>query len=168
MKPMCQPGPEHKRLEYFAGHWTSEADMKPGPMGPGGKITIQEDAQWMEGSFFLVLHARFTSASMGDGSSIAFFGYNAYERLYTYDEFDSFGEAIHSKGTLDGDTWTWRGERAVGAQTMKTRLTMKIVSPAFYTYRFEVSPNGAQWDLVLEGKDTKNRGIQLPTNTSCR
>lgn len=37
-----QPAPETKSLEYFVGTWTMNADLKPGPMGPGGKITGTE------------------------------------------------------------------------------------------------------------------------------
>jgi len=33
-----KPGPEHKRLGYFVGKWTAEAEMKPSPFMPGGKM----------------------------------------------------------------------------------------------------------------------------------
>ena len=35
-----KPGPEHARLGYFVGKWKAEGEMKPGPMGPGGKMTV--------------------------------------------------------------------------------------------------------------------------------
>jgi hypothetical protein len=31
-----KPAPELKKLNYFAGRWTAEGDIKPGPMGSGG------------------------------------------------------------------------------------------------------------------------------------
>ena len=34
-----KPGPEHKRLGYFVGKWTAEAEMKPSPFMPGGKMS---------------------------------------------------------------------------------------------------------------------------------
>jgi hypothetical protein len=151
-----KPGPELKKLDALVGNWTSEADMKPGPMGPGGKVTIKEETTWMEGGFFLVTKSTFTSAAMGNGSGIAFMGYNSDEKLYSYDEFNSYGEANHSKGTIDGDTWTWATDMKMGPQTMKARYTMKIVSPTSYTYKFEVSPDGTNWTLVMDGKATKN------------
>jgi hypothetical protein len=155
--PMPKPGPEHKKLEYFVGNWTSEGEMKPGPMGPGGKITIHEESTLMEGGFFVVIRSTFTSASMGNGSGIAIMGYDPGEKVYTYSEFNSWGEANRSTGTVEGDTWTWLSDVKFGPQTMKGRYTMKIVSPTSYTYKFEVSPDGAKWDLVMEGKDTKNK-----------
>ena len=32
-----KPGPEHKRMAYFAGNWTVEGEMKASPFGPGGR-----------------------------------------------------------------------------------------------------------------------------------
>jgi hypothetical protein len=37
--PMPKPGPEHKKLDIFAGSWTLDGDLKPGAIGPGGKVT---------------------------------------------------------------------------------------------------------------------------------
>ena len=55
MPPAPKPGPEHKKLEYFAGNWNCTGDLKPGPMGPGGKMTMSEDTKWMDGGFFEVI-----------------------------------------------------------------------------------------------------------------
>jgi hypothetical protein len=153
---MPKPGPEVKKLEYFVGNWTSIGDAKPGPMGPGGKITVLEENKWLDGGFFVVIHSTVTGAT-GNGTSIAFLGYDPNDKVYTYDEFNSFGEANHSKGTVDGDTWTWLGDIKAGPQTMKGRFTMKIVSPTVYNYTFEMSPDGKNWTLFLDGKDTKNK-----------
>ena len=37
--PMPKPAPELKKLDYLAGTWSLEADLKAGPMGAGGKAT---------------------------------------------------------------------------------------------------------------------------------
>ena len=92
---------------------------------------------------------------MGSGSGISFIGYNPDQKAYTYDEFNSMGEAEHSTGTLDGDTWTWLGEQKMGPQTMKGRFTMKIASPTSYTFKYEMSPDGATWTTVMDGTATK-------------
>ena len=98
-------------------------------MGPGGKMTESEKCEWMEGGFFLVCHADFKSA-MGNGSGISFMGYSTDDKVYTYREFNSWGEFTDSKGSLDGDTWTWTNDEKMGGMTMKGRFTMKITSPA--------------------------------------
>ena len=150
-----KPAPELKKLDYFAGNWKTEGEMKPGPMGPGGKMSGTDAWAWMEGSFFLVNHSKFEGAGMGAGSATAYMGYDTDKKVYTYDEFNSVGEAIHSMGTLEGDTWTWLGDTKMGPQMTKGRFTMVILSPTSYTFKFEVSQDGSTWNLVMDGKATK-------------
>jgi Protein of unknown function (DUF1579) len=152
-----KPAPELKKLDYFAGNWTSEGDVKQSPMGPGGKVTMDERSEWMEGEYFLVIRSKWTSAAMGNGSGVAFMGYDTNDKVYTYDEFNSGGEATHAKGVVDGDTWRWTNDMKMGPQIMKGRYTVKIVSPTLYTYKYEVSPDGTNWNTVVEGKDTKSK-----------
>ena len=152
-----KPGPELKKLDYFLGTWTSEGDMKPSPMGPGGKFTSSGNGEWMDGGFFVVIHSNFKSAAMGNAIGTAYLGYDTDEKVYTYNEFTSVGENDHSKGTLDGDTWNWTSDMKMGPQTMKGRYTMKILSPTSYTFKFEMSPDGTKWDTAMEGKATKTK-----------
>jgi hypothetical protein len=152
---MPKPAPELKKLDYFVGNWKMEGEMKPGPMGPGGKMAMTETLGWMEGSFFLVSHSKFESAGMGGGSAAAYMGYDTDKKVYTYDEFTSMGEAVHSAGTVEGDTWTWLGDSKMGTQMMKGRFTVVILSPASYTFKFDVSQDGTTWSAVMDGKATK-------------
>jgi uncharacterized protein DUF1579 len=153
--PAPKPGPELKKLEYFTGTWTMVGDVKPSPMGPGGKTTMTEHDQWMEGGFFLVSHSTYKSPE-GNGTGIALMGYNPEEKVYTYDEYDSVGEAMHSKGTVEGDTWTWTNEAKMGGKTMKMRFIMKMISPTAYTFKFDMSEDGTHWNTTMEGKSTKS------------
>ena len=149
-----KPAPELKKLDYFVGTWTAEGDMKRGPMGPGGKFTGTNHVQWMDGAFFLVTHSEFNGA-MGKGTETAYMGYDSNDKIYTYDSFNSLGEADHAKGNVDGDTWIWQSETRMGPQTIKGRLTIKVLSATAYNFKFEISPDGTTWNTVLEGKDTK-------------
>jgi Protein of unknown function (DUF1579) len=151
---MPKPGPEHKKLDYFTGSWACDGDVKPGPMGPGGKMSNPQDAKWMEGGYFVVIHSQMKSASMGNGSGIAFLGYDPDEKKYTYSEFNSMGEAVQSKGTVEGDAWTWIGDMKPAG---KGRFSEKILSPTSYTFKFEMSSDGTNWTPVMEGKCTKNK-----------
>jgi Protein of unknown function (DUF1579) len=151
---MPVPGPEHKKLDIFAGTWTLTGDMKPGAMGPGGTMTENEKCEWMQGNFFLVCHSDYKS-SMGDGSGIAVMGYSADNKAYTYREFNSWGEFDDSRGSVDGDTWTWTSDEKMGDKTMKGRFTMKITSPTTYNFSFEMSDDGSKWTSVMDGKATK-------------
>ncbi|MGH9368106.1 MAG: hypothetical protein ACRD3M_10580, partial [Thermoanaerobaculia bacterium] len=59
-----KPGPEVTKLEVFAGKWKGESDMKPGPWGPGGKMTSEDTCSWFEGGFQLVCRGN-ASGAMG-------------------------------------------------------------------------------------------------------
>ena len=149
-----KPGPELKKLDLLVGTWTIDADMKAGPMGPGGKITEIEKCAWQENGFYLICNSDYTGA-MGSGVGLAVMGYSTEDKVYTYHEFNSWGEADDSKGTVDGDTWTWTNDSKMGGMTMKGKYTMKVLSPTSYTMSYEMSQDGTKWTTVMDGKATK-------------
>jgi hypothetical protein len=151
---MPPPGPELKKLDYFSGTWSMDGDVKPGPMGPGGKATGTSKYEWMEGKYFMVSQTSH-SGVMGEGVETAYYGYDANKKIYTYDSFSSVGEHNIATATLDGDTWTWLFDANLGAATAKGRFVMKTISPTSYTYKLEFSQDGTNWVLVMDGKATK-------------
>jgi len=153
MGPMT-PAPELKKLDFLAGNWTAEGTVTM-PGMPGGKFSMTTRAEWMEGSFFLLEHSDFMIAGMGSGKEIAILGYDPDHKVYTYHAFSSMGEAESSTGTVDGDTWTWLSEENMGGKMMKGRFTMKVLSPASYTMKYETSSDGTNWMTGMEGKATK-------------
>ena len=154
--PAPTPGPEVKKLDYFAGDWKSEGTLKPGPMGPGGKVTETTHREWMPGGFFLVDHTKVSSA-MENSTLVGIFGYDTNAKVYTFDEYGSDGETVHAKGAVSGDTWTWNSDEAMGGQTMHGRFTVKITSPTTYSFKFEIQPEGGSWSTIVEGTSTKTK-----------
>jgi hypothetical protein len=150
-----KPAPELKKLDAMAGTWALNGDMKPGPMGPGGPMMELEKCEWMEGGFFLVCHSDFKMEKMGNGVGLSVLGYSTDDKAFTYREFNSWGEFEDSRGTVDGDTWTWTSDEKMGTTTVKGRFTMKITSPTSYNFMFEMSPDGTKWTTVMDGKATK-------------
>ncbi|MGB7556823.1 MAG: DUF1579 family protein [Candidatus Korobacteraceae bacterium] len=153
---MPKPAAELKQFDVFAGSWVIDVDMKPGPMGPGGKMTETEHCDWMDGSYYLVCHSDFKS-SMFNGSSTSYYGYDANDKVYTYNAFSSMGEAENAKGTLDGNTWSWMSESKMGGQTTKNRFILKVLSPTSYSFTFDGSQDGKTWNTVMDGKGTKQK-----------
>ena len=149
----AKPAPELKKLDYFLGTWAAEGEMK-GLMGASGKFSGTNRTAWMEGGFFLVTHSDFHGA-MGKGTETAYMGYDSNEKVYTYDSFNTMGEADHAKGNVNGDTWIWLSETRTGSQTIKGRLTQRMLSATAYNFKFETSADGVTWSTVLEGSDTK-------------
>jgi hypothetical protein len=162
--PKPTPAPELKKLDYFVGTWKTTGDLKPGPMGPGGKFTELGHNEWMPGHFFLVEHSNISSGAMGHLVEIAYLGYSAEDKAYTYDAFNSMGEAEHAKGTVEGDTWTWTSTEKMGGQTMKGRFTITVASPTSYSFKFEIAPeSGGDYTTVVEGKSTKVAAAKTAT-----
>jgi hypothetical protein len=45
-------------------------------------MTATDQAHWMDGKFFLVMHSNYTGA-MGDGTALSIFGYDPEHKVYT-------------------------------------------------------------------------------------
>jgi hypothetical protein len=149
-----KPGPELKKLDVFVGTWNLDGNMKASSMGPAGTMNETEKCEWMEGGFYLVCHSDYKS-SMGNGVGLSVMGYSTGDKAYTYHEFSSTGEFVDSKGTVDGDTWTWTNEDKMGGMTMKGRFTIKMTSATSYNFGFDMSQDGTKWSSVMDGKASK-------------
>jgi hypothetical protein len=149
-----KPAPEAKRLDYFVGNWHSEGQMKPGPWGPGGKMSGEDKCSWMEEGFFVVCHSE-GSGPMGTMHGIGVMGYDAAKKTYTWNGFNSMGENEHASGTVDGKTWTYTNDSTMGGKPMKGRYTIVEQSPKSYDFRFESSEDGKTWATLMEGKVTR-------------
>ena len=151
---MPKPAAEHKRLGFFVGNWKSEGEAKPGPWGPGGKMTGDSHCTWMSGGYFVVCHEN-ASGAMGKMQGLGVFGYDPNAKQYTWNGFNSMGENEHATGKLDGKVWTYENESAMGGKTMKGRYTITETSPTSYDFKFEMSEDGKTWNGMMEGKVTK-------------
>jgi len=151
------PGPELKKLDYFAGTWTVEGTIAQGPWGNGGKFTATDTKEWMPGNFFLVGHSDFKMPPElgGDGKGISLSGYDTNQNVYTFDDFNSQGRRENSKGTLTGDTWVWNSSQNYGGQEIQQKVTIKTLSPTSYTFKLEVSVDGTNWMTFMDAKATK-------------
>ena len=154
--PPPKPGPEHQKLGYFVGKWTSEGEMKPSPMGPGGKTTGTDTCEWFEGRFAVVCNSNGKSP-IGPMKNTGILGYSAEEKVYTYYGVDNSGMTMTgvAKGTVQGDTWTYNDEGMMAGQKMKTRVTIKELSPTAYTFKMELQGPDGKWVPMMEAKSTK-------------
>ncbi|HSC29747.1 MAG TPA: DUF1579 family protein [Vicinamibacterales bacterium] len=155
--PAAKPAPEHQRLGYFVGKWTSEGEMKPGPMGPGGKMTSTDACEWYDGRFAVICRSDGKSP-MGTSKSLSIMSYSPEEKIYTYYATDSSGMMTMTtvpRGTVKGDTWTFHDESMMGGQKMKLRVTIKEVSPTLHTFLMEVQGADGKWMPMMESKTTK-------------
>jgi hypothetical protein len=149
-----QPSPANKKLGVFVGTWKDEAEMKPGPFGPGGKLSLTETCEWFTGGFSVVCHTD-TTGFMGDLKTLTVLTYDPDEKLYRFYEFNSVGLSESAKGTVDGDTWMFDGESKMGGKVIKSRSTIRLSSPDSAVVRSEVSVDGGPMTLLMELKGTR-------------
>jgi hypothetical protein len=151
-----KPGPEHQKLGYFVGTWTSTAEMKPTPLGPGGKMTTTDMCEWFQGGFAVVCRSEGTSP-MGPTKGLGIMGYNTEEKVYTYYGVDNspMNMASVPKGTIQGDTWTYNDEAMMGGKKVKSRFVLKLSSPTSYSFRWEMDEGQGKWTPIMEGTATK-------------
>jgi hypothetical protein len=151
-----KPGPENERLAYFVGKWSAEGEMKPGPMGPGGKITTRDNCDWFEGHYSVICHSEGTTPT-GPTKSIGILGYSPEERVYTYYGVDNSGMTMSSvpKGTLKDGTWTYFDEGTMGGKKYKSRVLIKELSPTSYSFKMDMQGPDGKWMPMMESKNTK-------------
>jgi hypothetical protein len=151
-----KPGPEHARLGYFVGKWNVEGDVKPSPMGPGGKTKSTDTCEWFEGHFSVICRSEGTTPA-GPSKGLGILAYNTEEKVYTYYGVDNSNMAMATvpKGTLRGDTWTYTDEATYGGTKVKSRVTIKELSPTSYTFRLEMQGPDGKWMPMVETKNTK-------------
>jgi len=151
-----RPGPEHQRLAYFVGKWKAEGEIKPGPMGPGGKMTSTDNCEWFEGHYSVICRSE-AKTPMGTNKSIGILGYNTEEKVYTYYGVDNTNMNMASvpKGRVQGDTWTYLDESTMGGQKMKSRVTIKEISPKEYSFRMEIQGPDGKWVPTMESRNKK-------------
>ena len=150
------PGPEHQRLEYFVGKWTSEGEMKANPMSLGGKITSSDTCEWFEGRFAVICHSEGTTP-MGPSKSVGILSYSPEEKVYTYYGVDNSNMTMATvpRGTVQGDTWTYTDESMMGGKKIKSRIIIKELSPSAYAFTMELQGPDGKWAPLMESKNTK-------------
>jgi hypothetical protein len=149
-----KPGPEQKAMAFFVGKWTSQGELKPGPLGPGGQMTGADSCEWFAGGFQIVCRGE-GKGPMGSMKSLGVIAYSAADKAYTFYGIDSLGTSEVSTGNKSGDTWTFTATSSYGGQTFKSRYTIVQTSPTSYTFKWESSPEGTTWTTLMEGKATK-------------
>lgn len=148
------PGPEHKKLEHFVGKWSGTGELKPGPFGPGGKMTWTESCEWLSGGFFVMCKSEGTGP-MGETKGIGIIGYDAAEKVYTYYGADNTGWSDYAKGTVKGKTWTYNSEMNMEGQTIHSRYIIEETSATAQKFSWMMSQDGSTWDTMMTGESKK-------------
>jgi hypothetical protein len=151
-----QPGPAQAKLAVFAGRWTMESETKPGPMGPGGKMTGSDTCEWFTGGFHLVCRNE-SRGPMGEMKGLGILGYDSERQRYTYYGIDNsgFGSSDMAYGQVTGDTWNWESESMMGGKPVKSRYSIKLLTPDSYSFQLDMSIDGGPWTTAIVGTETR-------------
>jgi len=155
--PAPKPGPEHQKLSAFVGNWTFSGEMKPGPMGPGGKMTGTDRIMWLADNF--ALERRFSGTGpMGSINGLEVIAYDGARKVYTYQIVDSTGAVGGGTGTNNGSTWTFTGSGSMGGKTMQERCNLTFgTGNNTLKIACEGSGDGKSFTPMFEGTATKTK-----------
>ena len=154
---MPKPGPEHQRLGAFVGNWAFEGELKPGPLGPGGKMTGTDRIEWAPGNFFVQRNYQGNSPNVpGEMHGLEILAYDGAKKIYTFNAFDSLGMMESGTMTVKGNTWSTTGTMTIGAATMRDRCSLEFgAGGSTLTMKCEVSTDGKTWTPASEGRAKK-------------
>jgi len=154
--PAPKPTAEHQKLAAFVGNWTFDGEMKPGPMGPGGKMTGTDNIQWL-GDFYVERRYQGTSP-MGAMKGLEIIGYDVGKKAYTFSVFDSSGMMGVGTGKATGNNWEFTGTSSMMGKTTQDRCTLTMAADTkSMNIKCDMSMDGRTWMPAFEGKATKTR-----------
>lgn len=152
-----QPRPERLQLGFFVGRWKYEGEVRPGPLGPGGKSVGTEQCEWFSGKFFVVCHSEWMTGS-ALSRQMGILGYSAERQQYSfYDIDDGQGEAGQGWGDFADSIWTWEEAQPISGRPARQRYSVKEISPDSFRYREEVSVGDQPWILTETGTATREK-----------
>jgi hypothetical protein len=153
--PAPTPGPEVQKLRVMVGHWTLEGEYKPGPLGPGGKITGELTSRMILNGFFIEERANGKSPR-GDFEFLDISWYDPSTKSLTYAQYRNNGQVVSGVFTFEGNACIVKSKRTAGGKQYETRTTYTFAADGMsQTVTGEFSPDGKTWTVYLEGKATK-------------
>lgn len=165
--PMPELTPEHKKLEVWVGEWSGSGEMKPGPFGPGGPMNWTEKCSWFGDTGFHIVCKSEGTGPMGPSKGLGIISYNTEKKVYTHVGIDTGGWMGISEGTLSGNDWTFQSKETMGDKTYHSRFTMKMDCPSKMAFQWEMSEDGENWAVMMDGTSAKKCGEEKKTETDC-
>jgi hypothetical protein len=148
MAKYSTPGPEHKRLEAFAGIWDATAKMWMDPSAPAQESKgVAENKMTLGGRF---LEQSYEGTFMNQPfTGRGYTGYDLYKKQYVATWMDTMGTMIvMATGTADasGKTWTMTGQMddPMAGKKMDFKQTATVVDPDHNV-----------WEMWMPGPDGK-------------
>ena len=153
--PTPKPDPALQQLRPWVGYWTFECDYKPGPLGPGGKVTGEWASQMILGGFF-AQNRWAQKGPAGELRGIDIVGYDPVDKNFTFTGFQSNGTTSSWTFTISGNTVTDAGKFFFNGKQYLGRVTETYTADwASGVWKGEISTDGKTWVPWFEWKMTK-------------
>jgi len=150
-----KPDPEVKKLHALVGRWTYDGEYKPGPLGPGGKITGVWDARMILGGFFLQ-EQQTEKGTEGELRNLGIEAYDPANKNFTSNWYQSDGSVLTGTLTIKGNTVTWAGTMFAAGKQYQLREPLVLAEDSMSgTAKGEISADGKTWVPFFEGKFVK-------------
>jgi hypothetical protein len=150
-----KPNPELNKLSVLLGHWTYVGEYKPGPFGPGGKITGVYEAQKILDGFFMQAH--FTEkGAVGEFHGLEVDGYDPVNKNIASTVYQNDGSTFSGTVSVAGNTVTWAGKFVIEGKEYQFREPF-VLAPDLMsaTAKGDISVDGQTWTPFFEAQYTK-------------
>jgi hypothetical protein len=153
--PAPKPDPEVRKLHVLVGHWTYEGEYKPGPLGPGGKVSGVYDGRMILGGFFFEGRAT-EKGPAGETRGLEIDGYDPVNKNFSYHYYTDDGSAFTGALTVAGNTWTGAAKLVTAGKQYQFKATFVLAADlASASFDGEISVDGKTWTPWFEEKYTK-------------
>jgi Protein of unknown function (DUF1579) len=154
-----KPDPHLKQLSALAGRWTYEGEYKPGPLGPGGKITGEYTGRTILNGFFY--EGRETEkGTMGETHNVEIDAYDPANKNFICNLYQDDGSRFSGTVTVNGNTITWEGKFfAAGQQILFKEPFVMAADRMTGTAKGEISMDGKTWTPFFEATFTKAKPV---------
>jgi hypothetical protein len=140
-----------EKLGYFIGTWTVTGQIKSPEEAGSGAVDETVRFRWMKGRHFVICDSEM-KGKLGDSIGVSMLGYNNKDDKFVYHSFNSVGMSEYGSGTLDGHSWVWLSNGPVRENQMQRRFTITEQPPDKYSLQIEVSSDGKNWTLLMNGQ----------------
>ncbi len=146
---MPKPTDAHKKLARLVGTWTGEEKMHPSPWDPKGGTAMGKITNRLAlGGFAVIQEYRQERGGQTTFEGHGVFSYDAARQDYLLHWFDSMGTPPNEfRGRFEGQVLTLFSESPQG----RSRAIFDLGGDGTYTFKMDMSPDGRQWQTLMEG-----------------
>jgi hypothetical protein len=152
---MPKPTDAHRKLSMLDGNWKGEETLFPSPWDPKGgtAVGIAKNRTALDG--FAVIH----DYAQERGGAVTYqghgiFGFDAKKNEYIMYWFDSMGTPLNEfRGKFEGNVLSMVHKGEMG----QSRAIFDFSAPGKYTFKMDMSQDGAKWMPMMEGRYAKQK-----------